>query len=79
VPSDPNARRDSLLAGILSELKEHTKLLKDQNKVLGKIEQHGRPTNTTPPHPYLDRSTPPAPTGTAEHVGPYGSGVPPYS
>jgi hypothetical protein len=55
MPSDPNARRDQKLEGILGALKETNKLLSAQNKILDRMERNSR-TQPFPQHPYLERS-----------------------
>lgn len=56
MPTDPNARRDQKLEGILGALKETNKLLSAQNRILEKMERYGRPQPIVQHHPYLERS-----------------------
>lgn len=72
MPTDPNARGNSLLSDILGELKKTNKLLEAQNKISEKMEKHARPTVVGQRNPYLDRSVP---DGGDDHVGPYGTGT----
>lgn len=58
MPTDPNARRDQKLDGILGALKETNKLLKAQNDLLAKMERAGR-VQVFQQHPYLERSSGP--------------------
>ena len=53
--SDPNARRDKALEGILGELRKTNNLLAAQGKTLERMEKHGR-VGAFEGHPYLERS-----------------------
>lgn len=53
---DPNARGNSILEKILAAMNKQNDLLSAQNKILDKMEKHGRPAPITQHHPYLERS-----------------------
>lgn len=72
MPTDPNARGNSILSDILKAMNKQNDLLAAQNKILDKMEKHARPTAVTSGHPYLEPS--PRPTVGDDYVGPYGSG-----
>lgn len=56
MPTDPNARGNSILEAILATMKKQNNLLEAQNKILDKMEKHGRPAMIAQRNPYLERN-----------------------
>lgn len=63
MPTDPNARGNSILSDILKAMNKQNDLIVAQTKVLEKMEKHGRPQTIVAHHPYLERSDGPDTTG----------------